>query len=93
MVLKRMSRQTFTWICYSCLPFQKTEKKKEVEVKLCFYTTVLHPTSVMTYEISRKSDFLIGGSEEANQSHGRRKFIPLKTEFLVWRFLKTSLLR
>ena len=47
MVLKRLSRQTFTWICYSCLPFQKKEKK-EAEVKFCFYTTVLHPTSVMT---------------------------------------------
>jgi hypothetical protein len=75
------------------LPIQKKEKKKEVEVKFVFYTTVLHTTSIMTYETSRNSDFLIGGLEEANQSHGPTKFSPLTTEFFEWRFLKTSLLR
>jgi len=91
MVFKRLSRQTFTWICSSCLHSKKKGKKKEVEVKFCFYTTVLHPTSVMTYEMYRNSDFLIGGSEEANQSHGPTKFIPLTTEFFVWRLKKKNL--
>lgn len=71
-------------MCCSCLH----SKKKEVEVKFYFYTTVLHTTSVLTYEISRNSDFLIGGSEEANQSHGPTKFILLTTELFVWRFKK-----
>ena len=62
-----------------------------MEVNFYFYTTVLHPTSVMTYETFRNSDFLIGGWEEAYQSHGPTKFSPLTTEFFVWRFKKKIL--
>jgi len=43
--------------------FQEEGKEEGGGVKFYFYTTVLHPTSVMTYETSRNSDFLIGGSE------------------------------
>jgi len=47
----------------------------------------------MTYETYRNSDFLIGGLEKANQSHGPTKFSRLTTEFFEWEFLKTFLLR
>ena len=65
--------QTFTWTCYSYILFHKLLAWNKKKVKFYLNNIVLHPTSVMRYQIPVTSHSLIGVRKKLNHFHGPYK--------------------